>query len=198
MAYQQLLIRKENQQEFRNAKHDYVNLISAAKGFIEIGKPEKALEIFQCTNDDITGLSIFSLCSNETVNTIIYMKKQEAEKTGIKVKAEVEEHYPLNVDDYDFCRVLGNIIDNAANALREFEGEKLFRLSIEIDEDLVRIKGENPFDAAKEKRKRRSKDHGQGTVIIKDIESKYEGSYNVRQENGIWYTNTVLKNIKIK
>lgn len=198
MEYQQVLMRKEDQQEFRKVKHDYANLISAAKGFIEIGKPEKALEILQRTNDDITGLSRFSLCSNETVNTIIYMKKQEAEKDGIKVKAEVEEHYPLNVDDYDFCRVLGNIIDNAVNALREFEGEKLFGLSIEMDEDFVRIKGENPFDAAKTKRKRRSKDHGQGTVIIKDIASKYDGSYNVRQENGIWYTDTVLKNIKTK
>lgn len=196
MEYQQVLMRKEDQQEFRKVKHDYANLISAAKGFIEIGKPEKALEILQRTNDDITGLSRFSLCSNETVNTIIYMKKQEAEKNGIKVKAEVEEHYPLNVDDYDFCRVLGNIIDNAVNALREFEGEKLFRLSIEIDEDFVRIKGENPFDAAKEKRKRRSKAHGHGTIIIKDIASKYDGSYNVRQENGIWFTDTVLKNIK--
>lgn len=198
MEYQQVLMRKEDQQEFRKVKHDYANLISAAKGFIEIGKPEKALEILQRTNDDITGLSRFSLCSNETVNTIIYMKKQEAEKDGIKVKAEVEEHYPLNVDDYDFCRVLGNIIDNAVNALREFEGEKLFGLSIEMDEDFVRIKGENPFDAAKAKRKRRSKNHGQGTVIIKDIASKYDGSYNVRQENGIWYTDTVLKNIKTK
>lgn len=198
MEYQQVLMRKEDQQEFRKVKHDYANLISAAKGFIEIGKPEKALEILQRTNDDITGLSRFSLCSNETVNTIIYMKKQEAEKDSIKVKAEVEEHYPLNVDDYDFCRVLGNIIDNAVNALRVFEGEKLFGLSIEIDEDFVRIKGENPFDAAKAKRKRRSKDHGQGTVIIKDIASKYDGSYNVRQENGIWYTDTVLKNIKTK
>lgn len=198
MEYQQVLMRKEDQQEFRKVKHDYANLISAAKGFIEIGKPEKTLEILQRTNDDITGLSRFSLCSNETVNTIIYMKKQEAEKDGIKVKAEVEEHYPLNVDDYDLCRVLGNIIDNAVNALRELEGEKLFGLSIEIDEDFVRIKGENPFDAVKEKRKRRSKDHGQGTVIIKDIASKYDGSYNVRQENGIWYTDTVLKNIKTK
>lgn len=198
MEYQQVLMRKEDQQEFRKVKHDYANLISAAKGFIEIGKPEKALEILQRTNDDITGLSRFSLCSNETVNTIIYMKKQEAEKDGIKVKAEVEEHYPLNVDDYDFCRVLGNIIDNAVNALIGFEGEKLFRLGIEIDEDFVRIKGENPFDAVKEKRKRRSKDHGHGTIIIKDIASKYDGSYNVRQENGIWYTDTVLKNIKIK
>lgn len=198
MEYQQVLMRKEDQQEFRKVKHDYANLISAAKGFIEIGKPEKALEILQRTNDDITGLSRFSLCSNETVNTIIYMKKQEAEKNGIKVKAEVEEHYPLNVDDYDFCRVLGNIIDNAVNALMKFEGEKLFRLSIEIDDDFVRIKGENPFDAAKEKRKRRLKNHGHGTIIIKDIASKYDGSYNVRQENGIWYTDTVLKNIKIK
>lgn len=198
MEYQQVLMRKEDQQEFRKVKHDYANLISAAKGFIEIGKPEKALEILQRTNDDITGLSRFSLCSNETVNTIIYMKKQEAEKNRIKAKAEVEEHYSLNVDDYDFCRVLGNIIDNAVNALGEFEGEKLFKLSIEIDEDFVRIKGENPFDAAKAKRKRRSKDHGHGTIIIKDIASKYDGSYNVRQENGIWYTDTVLRNIKIK
>lgn len=74
MAYQQLLIRKENQKKFRKAKHDYVNLISAAKEFIEIGKPEKDLEILQRTNDDITGLSRFSLCSNKTVNTIIYEK----------------------------------------------------------------------------------------------------------------------------
>lgn len=59
------------------------------------------------------------------------MKKHEAEKNGIKVKAEVEEYYPNNVDDHDSCHVLGNIlIDNAVNALMGFEGEKLFRFSI--------------------------------------------------------------------
>ena len=82
---------KEEKQEFRKIKHDFANITTTAQGFIEIGKPEKALEILNRTNDDFSELAGFSLCINETINTIIYIKKNQAKKNNINLLAEINE-----------------------------------------------------------------------------------------------------------
>lgn len=63
-------------------------------------------------------------------------------------------YYPNNVDDHDSCHVLGNIlIDNAVNAFMGFEGEKLFRFSIEIDENVVSIKRRKSIQCSEREKK---------------------------------------------
>ena len=41
LDYEQIMMYNSEKQEFRKLKHDYANIITTAKGFIEIGKPEK-------------------------------------------------------------------------------------------------------------------------------------------------------------
>lgn len=196
LDYYQVQLQKQENNSFRKIKHDYINITNTAKGLIEIGQPEKALKILSKVNDDMQTVSGFSICSNETINTIIYAKKQQAQLKGINLETNIEETSAVLINDYDLCRILGNIIDNALNAVALSDNEKLCKIDIDIDDEKILIKTENSFNPKQNKIKK-SELHGNGIGIIKDIVSNYYGDYSARQEKNIWFTETYINNINI-
>lgn len=199
MDYNQMLMLKREKQEFRKIKHDFSNIVTTAKGFIEIDKPEKALNILSNTNEDLMGLAGFSVCSNETINTVLYIKQRQAEKNNIKLDIEIDEGCAVLVDDYDLCRLLHNIIDNALNAVSSFSDGKYCKVLIEINNEKLLIKTENKFDSSQSKHNnKKSTEHGNGTSIINNIVSKYSGKYVCNQLNGIWRAEVLLNNEKLQ
>lgn len=185
----------EEKQEFRKLKHDLSNIIATAAGFIEIEKYDKAYNILKNTDMHLHGLAGFSLCSNETVNTVIYIKKQYAEQNGITMFVEINENYAVNIDDYDLCRLLHNIIDNCINAVSKLNSEKQFSVLININEDLLEIKTANKFNVnEKSIRQAKSDEHGNGIKIAKEIASKYGGKYVSEHSEDTWFVSVFLSN----
>lgn len=186
---------KEEKQEFRKLKHDFSNLITTAMGFIEIGKYDKALSILKNTNINLTGLAGFSLCSNETVNTVLYIKKQEASKNHIEMKSEIDENCPVNIDDYDLCRLLHNVIDNGLNAVANLNTKREFYINLQINQDDIIIKTENKFNSKKsDKKGTKSDTHGNGIKIAKEIAEKYGGKFSIKQSEDTWLVSVFLSN----
>lgn len=192
LDYEQIMMYNSEKQEFRKLKHDYANIITTAKGFIEIGKPEKSAEILSKASYDISGISQYSPCSNDTINTVLYLKRKQAENSGVTLDIDVDETFALKIDDYDLCRLLGNIIDNSISAAAETNAKKS-RVLIEIDKEhfAVITKNEIPNEEYGKKR-RKSKEHGNGIGIISEIAKKYNGTYDATAENGIYTAKVVL------
>ena len=194
LDYQQMQMLNDEKHEFRKLRHDYLNIISTAKGFIEINKPEKALLLFKNISDDLTGLSGFSVCSNETINTIFYTKIQQAKAANIKFTVNINENYAILINEYDLCRILCNLIDNALNAAKLSNLDKLCNFYLTINEDFLIIESKNNFTSAKQSKPDKSALHGNGIGIIKEITSKYDGTYLAKQECNVWFTEVKLKN----
>lgn len=192
LDYEQIMMYNSEKQEFRKLKHDYANIITTAKGFIEIGKPEKSAEILSKASYDISGISQYSPCSNDTINTVLYLKRKQALNSGVSLDIDVDETFALKIDDYDLCRLLGNIIDNSISAAAETNAKKS-RVLIEIDKEhfAVITKNEIPNEEYGKKR-RKSKEHGNGIGIISEIAKKYNGTYDATAENGIYTAKVVL------
>ena len=196
LDYEQIQMFNEEKREFIKVKHDLNNIITTAQGFIEIGKPDKALEIFKNTNKSLAGISEFSICSNDTVNTIFYIKQKEAQKFNIKFEAEIDETYPIVINDYDLARLLGNVIDNAINASKQLKYDKKIELFLSISSDGLDITVKNRFDKKTEKSKKSDINHGNGILIIKEILSLYKGTYNATKNDDIWITKILIPNAK--
>ncbi|MFR6064587.1 MAG: GHKL domain-containing protein [Eubacterium sp.] len=194
LEYQQTKMLIEEKDEFRKLKHDFSNLLSTTRGFIEIGKPEKALEIINSTQKDIQEISGIPVCSNETVNTVLFIKQQQAEKLNIKFEININETAFLEIDDYSICRIMHNMIDNAINAASQTD-KKSINIEIEIKEDNFIIICVNPFK--KTYRKNKSENHGYGINIIKEIAKKYKGNYSFTIENDFYKAKTELQNISL-
>lgn len=194
LEYQQTKMLIEEKDEFRKLKHDFSNLLSTARGFIEIGKPEKALEIINSTQKDIQEISGVPVCSNETVNTVLFIKQQQAEKSDIKLKININETAFLKVDDYSICRIMHNMIDNAINAA-VLTDEKYAAIDIEISDTDFAIKCKNSY--SKIKKQNASEDHGYGIHIIKEICKKYNGYYKCTTAENIYYSKAKLSNMNL-
>ena len=162
----------------------------------KIQRTDKELEIFKDTNKSLAGISEFSVCSNDTINTILYIKQKEALKSDIEFKAEIDETYPLSINDYDLARLLGNVIDNAINASKQLKNDKKIELCLSISSDGLDISVKNRFNKRAEKSKRNDINHGNGILIIKEISALYKGTYNATKNDDIWITKISIPNCK--
>lgn len=198
LDYNQMQLLKKEKSEFSKVKHDLINLLTTATGFIEMGKTEKALEIIRKTSSSFSEISGVPLCANETINTILYIKQQKAEEMGVTLKTNVNENAFLKPDDYDLCRLLHNIIDNSINASNALSENKVSEITIDIDNDFLSITSKNPYPETTKLTKKKNEDHGHGINIIKDIAKKYSGTYSAEQSDGMYITVTKLRNIAKK
>lgn len=195
LDYNQMQLLKKEKSEFSKVKHDLINLLTTATGFIEMGKTEKALEIIRKTSSSFSEISGVPLCANEALNTILYIKQQKAEELGVTLKTDVNENTFLKPDDYDLYRLLHNIIDNSINASSALSENKVSEITIDIDDDFLSITSKNPYPETTKRTKERNEDHGHGINIIKDIVKKYSGTYWAEKSDGMYITVTKLRNI---
>ena len=128
--------------------------------------------------------------SKPALNALLKAKMDEAEGKQIDVYVEVKSDLKeFSVEDWQLCKVLSNLIDNAMTALSEISEEK--KLEIDINEDreyyLFQISNNGPaipeeirehmfkrgFSTKKEA------GHGMGLAIVSDIVKENEGSITV-------------------
>ena len=194
MTYQQTIMLNEEKKELRKIKHDLNNLLTTATGFIEIGKTDKALEILNKTGDSVFGTTKNSICSNEIISTIIYIKQQSANEKNVDLSVNVDEQSVVRIAEYDLCRLLHNLIDNSINAADKSSEDKKSEININIEDAEIVITTKNTF-IGDTKPKKNDKDHGYGSTIIKEICKKYNGDYSFCIENNNYLTFTKINNI---
>lgn len=196
LAYQQLLLQKEEQKRFYKIRHDITNLLTISAGFIEIEKPKKALEILKNTTNELFDSAYVSISKSETINTIYSIKQSEARKSNANIAASVLENAEILISDYDLCKLLTNIIDNAINAVKEYEFDKTIDIRIEVDKKLIKITSKNRFVSSSSNLKN-SIYHGYGQTIIKEISKKYNGKFTASSIDGFYTIFVELENLCI-
>lgn len=195
LEYQSALIVKEEQEHLRRFRHDIRNINKTVKSLLEAGKTDEAMKLLDESSVEAEKTSGVTLCRCNIINTVMYMKSNEAKEYGIAILCNVTESSACKLSDIDISRVLLNLCDNATNATKECD-EKQIKIDIEINDKLIKINTENHYIPSKTKRP--SPEHGNGTKIIKQISKKYGGEYKAVATNGIYKTQTYLRNINIE
>ena len=194
LKYEQTKLLKDEIQEIKKIKHDYLNIITTAKGLIEIGEVEKALLLLRRTNDDLITSNGFNVSVNDTINTILYIKSKEAKENNINLSFDIKEDSALRIDDYSLCRVLNNILDNALNGASESENKKV-KISLIISNDIFSIECFNSYSKNPKKSNIKSKsDHGYGISIMKDFVKPYNGKYEQKSTADMFFSKITMCN----
>lgn len=196
LDYQKYLQLKTERERYRKIRHDISNILTTAVGFIEIEKPQKALEILQKANDDIHNSAYEIICKNETINTIYTIKHRQAEEKGINLVINVEENAEIKISNYDLCRILTNLIDNQIEATDNFSENRDIELFIKITPANIVIKSTNMYKNSSKKKPTNKDFHGYGQKIINDIAKKYNGKFKFSVVEDKYITSTLLDNIE--
>lgn len=177
----------------RTQRHDYLNHIQVIYSLMELEEFLEARNYIEPVYKDIVRISKALKTSKPAVNALLQAKLQMAEKNGIVMELEIKSDLKhLNMEPWEFCRVIGNIIDNAIFALK-LKPDNRYML-VEFAEDLQNIKiniANNGYIIPKEiidnifKEGFTTKGHngdGMGLAIVKEIVEIFYGTVVVTSD----------------
>lgn len=176
--------------ELRGQRHDFMNHLQVVYSLMEMDENSEATKYIENVFKDIQKINKVLKTSNPAVNALLQAKILYGEKRGIRTEILITSALEdLSVPAWEFCRVLGNIIDNAVYALGEKSENKIIK--IELFENLknyrFRIKNNGPricegminrvFDTGVTTKGEHGE--GMGLSIVKDILQKYGGNIEI-------------------
>lgn len=118
----------------RAQRHDFMNHLQVVYSLIEMGEPKEATVYIDRVYGDMQRVSRVLRTDSAAVNALLQAKLADCEKRGIALTLGITSRYrDLKLPAWEMCRVLGNLIDNAMDAVA---GEREKKITVELFEDL--------------------------------------------------------------
>ncbi|MEB3101017.1 ATP-binding protein [Ferviditalea candida] len=154
----------------RVQNHEHLNKLHTIAGLLQLDQTEKALDyLLQVTEQqrELTGF-LTDHIRNESLSGLLLSKVARGKELGIRVVIDKRSHlerFPERLDHHDFVIVLGNLIENAFDALQAVQDRngKEVLVSIEQDEEILSILVEDNGCGMDEETQRRIFDKGFST-----------------------------------
>jgi len=198
-SYQFELIR-ESQKSIGILKHDMKNHIFAIKNMAENNKYQDLLAYLSRTYEYVDIKSEYAKTGNADVDSILNYKIKEAERVGALIELAINIPDKLKIEAFDMNVILGNLLDNAVEAVKKTNDKKI-KIEMELDRGALYIRIENTFDGNIEikngKLKTMKNDslyHGIGLVSVKNVLDKYEGIVDIDYQSKTFSVNVMLYN----
>lgn len=182
----------------RGWRHDYHNHIQTLLALCE--DEERTREYLWKLNDDLTTVDTVIKTGNVMVDAILNSKLSLIQSKGIQVTAKAIVPEKFSVSEIDLCTIIGNLLDNAMEAVlrQPEESERFIRVFIGILKEQLYISVYNSTGGEIRKRGnqylsvKNSKHHGFGLDRVDRIVEKYEGFHNRQNEEGVFAAEVML------
>ena len=185
-------------------KHDFLNHIHIVYGLILIDRYSEAKEYIENTFDGIAGARRVIKTGNVVLTALLESKNRIADLKGIDMHIDVHGSFAeMSVKPWEITGILGNLIDNAIDAVSDLtQGKGNIHIIITngSDEYIFRINN-NGSTIGEETISRifsagyttkAQKGHGMGLYIVKSILDNYKGSVRVESNQARGTTFEVL------
>ena len=118
----------------RAQRHDFLNHLQVVYSLIEIKEYKEANDYIERVYGSIASVGKVLRTANPAINALLQVKLGVCEKAGIQVKLDIRSAWKdLSIPGWEMCKVLGNLLDNAIDALQEVSDR---RLTLTLTEDL--------------------------------------------------------------
>lgn len=203
-AYQDDLIEKHFEEvqsiyaKMRGWRHDYHNHIQTLLALV--GDDDRTREYLSKLNKDLTEVDSVVKTGNVTVDAILNSKLTLIKSKDIPVDAVAKVPDDLKISEIDLCAIIGNLLDNAIEAVLPLPPEKRFiRIYIGMMKAQLYISVTN--STATEPKKiggkylsTKGEGRGVGLMRVDSIARRNGGTVNRQNESGVFATEVLLNN----
>ena len=122
----------------RAQRHDFLNHLQVVYSLIEMEEYQEANEYIEQVYGRITSVSRTMKTAIPAVNALMLVKAAACEKACVQVEMNITSKWETlenAMPDWEMCKVLSNLIDNAIDAMEDIPAEKR-RLSIALAENV--------------------------------------------------------------
>ena len=197
----------ENQLQIINAsleassilRHDMKNHLHAIFTDINTGNISEAKKHISDIVDVYSARTEIIHTGYSAIDSIVNFKLQSAKQNGIKVNANSSIPPNLNFSSFDSTVILGNLLDNALQAVSLVDKNAFIVLTMHYSKGMLIIKVSNPFinevkivDGKIISSKSDKENHGYGLKSVKEVVEKYNGTIEIKTDNNIFTITAVL------
>lgn len=173
----------------RMNRHDFMNHLQVVYSLVDMNENQEAIHYIEQVYGQMKRISNVMKTSKPSINALLHAKQGVAQEKNIKISISVTSDWKnLPMNDWEMCRVLGNIIDNATDALG---GQDDPQLGIELYEDLrayyFKITNNGPMVPLKEQERifylgftTKTTGQGLGLHICKELMQNYGGDIELQ------------------
>ena len=122
----------------RAQRHDFLNHLQVVYSLIEMEEYQEANDYIEQVYGKITAVSRVMKTANPAVNALLQVKVAACDKAGVPVEVSITskwESLEQTMPDWEMCKVLSNLIDNALDAMESIPETKK-ALSIALGENV--------------------------------------------------------------
>lgn len=191
-AYRQL---ESLNQTLRRQRHDFKNHLQVVYSLTEMGAYADVQDYVQRIYEDVQSLGSLIRTAIPAVNALLSAKEADCKERGIHFEVELQSSWEdMPVAGWEMCRIIGNLVDNAIDALQEGQTpEPCIRISIGESIPCFSLSVENngPEIPASHRRNiflpgftTKSAGHGNGLSIVSELVETYGGDLRLESEPG--------------
>jgi sensor histidine kinase YesM len=201
--YAQCQLMQESVAQVKSIRHDMKMHLATATGFIENDNVQEAEGYLKKLLGNISASEVYSDTGNIALDSIINFKLKNAVEDNVKLEISILAPPVLDVEAVDIVTILGNLLDNALDAVAKVE-DKVIRLNVEHVKGNLFIKVENTFDGElkylSEKSgagempatRKEGSEHGHGLANIRRSVEKYSGDLGIAHDGGVFSVSVLL------
>lgn len=178
----------------KRIKHDLKNHMSSIYALAENDKKEELLE-YLSDAIEVSNKGGLASTGNTVIDSIINFKLQEAKDENISLKIDLNVPDDLKIPSFDLTIILGNLLDNALDAVRKIEDDRYIDIKIRYTKNRLIFKVDNSFDGVLIKDKgelitthKEKSNRGLGLQSVKAVIEKYNGVMEFKYENNRFHT----------
>lgn len=174
-------------QTLRAQRHDYMNHLQVVISMIELEEYDNLKSYLDPVYQDIQKTGKALKTSKPAVNALLAVKANETKTKGIDMYLQIKSNLKeLCIPDWELCKVLSNIIDNAATALETCQGKKK-EIIVDVTENqnryIFEISNNGPEIPKEMQMKifqygvtsKKEEGHGVGLSIVDKVVKDYHG-----------------------
>lgn len=199
----QLQEMSRNWQQTKEYRHDMKQKYLLVESWLKQNQYDKIRELYQQDMVIPTEEENFFKTGNISFDTIINYKASVAQKNGIKVKLTAVVPYDFVFDDVDLYSLLGNLFDNAIEAVKQItQNQRIITLTAKVSGENLYIEMENPYEGDLKRRgstyitmKEDSREHGMGLRIVEDIAKRHDGEIIINDAEHYFNVQVLLYHI---
>lgn len=135
---------QDKETQVRALRHDLRNHMAALQGLLDAGELNKAQGYLAELSASPALYGARRICENELANVVLTNKVAEMERQGITVDTLVTLPQALPIAKTDLCALLGNALDNAAEAAAAAQDRRV-RVRLRADRGMLMLQVENTF-----------------------------------------------------
>ena len=178
-------------ENIRSVKHDLNNHFLYLQAQLELGNTDMCKSYLAEIQSEVSSMGKLFKTGNAVIDYMVNVKLSRMTETKILVSGNAGDF--SDIKDADMTCILGNILDNAVEALEKVEKEKRLELHFTSTKNCRIILCKNSVSASVldsngdlHTTKVDSDYHGLGHIIVEEIVQKYGGFTDYFEDNGMF------------